>query len=100
MEGASIEHTLVLRQSALHRIHRAQLFFFSIGIPSGQKIQDLTRFACHIHHPLEDSTQRHFNAIGRDQAVGQNGTDFVELQRKVSHYLQPILSHRFLNNLA
>ena len=24
----------------------------------------------------------------------------VELQRKVSHYLQPILSHRFLNNLA
>ena len=25
---------------------------------------------------------------------------FVELQRKVSHYLQPILSHRFLNNLA
>ena len=31
-------------------------------------------------------------------------TDFVgvtvELQRKVSHYLQPILSHRFLNNLA
>jgi len=25
---------------------------------------------------------------------------FVELQRKVSHCLQPILSHRFLNNLA
>ncbi len=24
----------------------------------------------------------------------------VELQRKVSHYLQPILSHQFLNNLA
>jgi len=24
----------------------------------------------------------------------------VELQRKVSHYLQPILSHRFLINLA
>ena len=24
----------------------------------------------------------------------------VEWQRKVSHYLQPILSHRFLNNLA
>ena len=42
----------------------------------------------------------------------QSGTEFspvivrtfkdeaVELQRKVSHYLQPILSHRFLNNLA
>jgi hypothetical protein len=28
------------------------------------------------------------------------GELFVELQRKVSHYLQPILSHRFLNNLA
>ena len=26
--------------------------------------------------------------------------EIVELQRKVSHYLQPILSHRFLNNLA
>jgi hypothetical protein len=26
--------------------------------------------------------------------------DTVELQRKVSHYLQPILSHQFLNNLA
>ena len=26
--------------------------------------------------------------------------EVVELQRKVSHYLQPILSHRFLNNLA
>ncbi len=24
----------------------------------------------------------------------------VELHRKVSHYLQPILSHQFLNNLA
>jgi hypothetical protein len=24
----------------------------------------------------------------------------VELQRKLSHYLQPILSHQFLNNLA
>ena len=28
------------------------------------------------------------------------GRQLVELQRKVSHYLQPILSHRFLNNLA
>jgi hypothetical protein len=26
--------------------------------------------------------------------------EVVELQRKVSHYLQPILSHWFLNNLA
>ena len=24
----------------------------------------------------------------------------VELQRKVSHYLQPILNHQFLNNFA
>jgi hypothetical protein len=28
------------------------------------------------------------------------GAATVEWQRKVSHYLQPILSHRFLNNLA
>jgi type I restriction enzyme M protein len=42
--------------------------------------------------------------------AGRNGGEYytprpliraiVELQRKVSHYLQPILSHRFLNNLA
>ena len=33
---------------------------------------------------------------------GLNGNEDggVELQRKVSHYLQPILSHQFLNNLA
>lgn len=33
------------------------------------------------------------------RAANSAGLD-VEWQRKVSHYLQPILSHRFLNNLA
>jgi hypothetical protein len=35
--------------------------------------------------------------------LGLNQTQIaaiVELQRKLSHYLQPILSHQFLNNLA
>lgn len=40
-----------------------------------------------------------FKAYGKWERVTTKSED-VELQRKVSHYLQPILSHQFLNNLA
>jgi Lrp/AsnC family leucine-responsive transcriptional regulator len=43
----------------------------------------------------------HMVAGGFDYLLKTRAADMnVELQRKVSHYLQPILSHRFLNNLA
>ena len=35
-----------------------------------------------------------------DLYVPEREPKTVELQRKLSHYLQPILSHQFLNNLA
>jgi phage/plasmid-associated DNA primase len=47
---------------------------------------------------MESRTDRHPTDL-----AGLRGARFVsavELQRKVSHYLQPILSHQFLNNLA
>jgi len=40
------------------------------------------------------------NPYRQDQFKQMFKSQSVELQRKVSHYLQPILSHRFLNNLA
>jgi hypothetical protein len=54
---------------------------------------------------LRDREKLTFNAIAEKLILegyrSPRGFDLgVELQRKVSHYLQPILSHRFLNNLA
>ena len=49
---------------------------------------------------------RGYEVVGRETVGDFKKLDFndqvttVEWQRKVSHYLQPILSHRFLNNLA
>jgi hypothetical protein len=55
--------------------------------------------------PARAGDARGLAVISRSLAEGggahtgaQEGS--VELQRKVSHYLQPILSHQFLNNLA
>ena len=43
-------------------------------------------------------TTRAIQEVEKIQNTAQ--AEIVEWQRKVSHYLQPILSHRFLNNLA
>jgi hypothetical protein len=62
----------------------------------------VTSFLCRLH-------RNSFRYTGRISDAGRHNQDIgvmlfmpmsVELQRKVSHYLQPILSHRFLNNLA
>jgi hypothetical protein len=49
---------------------------------------------------LIDCQSSSCNGDGYDSTFTYFGPKHVELQRKVSHYLQPILSHRFLNNLA
>ena len=72
----------------------------NLGKPN-EKFADLLKGAkrrC-LNFPGSDQSEGPFwNEVG-DVIEQQNGLP-VELQRKVSHYLQPILSHRFLNNLA
>jgi hypothetical protein len=62
-------------------------------------VECLSSFPEYQHYAAADCAEELPDELLYLQNMAEEDED-VELQRKVSHYLQPILSHRFLNNLA
>lgn len=80
---------------------------YKVGLTTGsvkQRIQELNTtgvprpFKAEKIFEIPQSTLRDVEQLAHRKL--KNKDLHVEWQRKVSHYLQPILSHRFLNNLA